>query len=124
VQQLFSNYKGTSTTLVTLNNKAVTGQDSLYSSAVIDSAKKQLIIKIVNASATSRNIELSLGSLKGKTSKAQWVQLACSDKLAFNSLAHPDRIHPETRSLNWNYKNQVVNLEGLSVNVFVVPYVH
>ncbi len=122
VQQLFSNYKGTNIASLTLNDKAVTGQDSLYSSAVIDSAKKQLIIKVVNASSTPRNFELSLGALKGKTSKAQWVQLACTDKLAFNSLAHPDVIRPETKIIGWNYKNQAIKVEGSSVNVFVVPY--
>jgi alpha-N-arabinofuranosidase len=122
VQQLFSNYKGTNTTSVTLNDKAVTGQDSLYSSAVIDSTKKQLIIKVVNASSTPRSIELTFDQAKGKAVKAQWTEIASPDKLAFNSIAHPDVIHPVTKTINWNYKNQTVKLEGLSVNVFVVPY--
>jgi alpha-N-arabinofuranosidase len=122
VQQLFSKYKGTNIASVLLNGKAVTGQDSLYSSAVFDADKKQLIIKVVNASAAQRSIELNIEQSKGKSSKAEWIQLASNDKLEFNSLNSPDRIHPDAKTISWNYKKQGVKLEGLSVNVFIVNY--
>ena len=48
VQKLFSNNKGTNVVPITENEKPVTGKDSLYSSAVIDKQKGELIIKIVN----------------------------------------------------------------------------
>jgi alpha-L-arabinofuranosidase len=122
VQQLFSNYKGTNVASVTIGDKAVTGQGNLYSSVVVDSVKKQLIIKIVNVSGTAQDVEFNLDQLKGKTNKAQWVQLACSDKLAFNSIAHPDQIHPENKTISWNFRKQDIKLEGQSVNVFILPY--
>ena len=122
VQQMFSKYKGTNIASVLLNGKAVTGQDSLYSSAVFDTNKKQLIIKVVNASTAPRNIELNVERSKGKNGKAEWIQLASNDKLTFNSLNDPDRVHPETKMITWNYKKQYVKLEGLSVNVFIVNY--
>jgi len=122
VQQVFSKYKGTNTASVLLNGKAVTGQDSLYSSAVFDSEKKQLIIKVVNASETQRSIELSTEQSKVRNGKAEWIRLASNDKLAFNSIDNPDSIHPETKTITWNYKKQEIKLEGLSVNVFIVNY--
>jgi alpha-L-arabinofuranosidase len=122
VQQMFSKYKGTNIASVLLNGKAVTGQDSLYSSAVFDSYKKQLIIKVVNASTTPRNIELNVEGSKGKNGNAEWIQLASSDKLLFNSIDNPYRIHPETRTIGWNYKKQEIKLESLSVNVLIVSY--
>jgi alpha-N-arabinofuranosidase len=120
VQQMFSKHRGTNTASVLLDGKAVTGQDSLYSSAVFDSEKKQLIIKIVNASATPRSIEL--GGDQKAAKQAQWIQLACNNKLAFNSITHPDVIHPETKAMSWNYKNQKIKLEPLSVNAFILDY--
>jgi alpha-L-arabinofuranosidase len=122
VQQLFSNYKGTRTATVLMNGEAVTGQDSLYSSAVVDTIKKQLIIKIVNASATTRNVVLELGQLQRKIKSAQWIALVCHDKLAFNSLAHPDLIHPETKTVTWKRKGPTVKLSALSVDVFILDY--
>jgi len=122
VQQIFSKYKGTNIASVLLNGKAVTGQDSLYSSAVFDSEKKQLIIKVVNASAAQRTIELSTEQSKVRNGKAEWIQLASNDKLAFNSIEKPNQIHPETKMIGWNYKKQEIKLEGLSVNVFIVNY--
>ena len=57
-----------------------------------------------------------------KNGKAEWIQLASNDKLAFNSIDNQDRVHPETKTIAWNYKKQEIKLEGLSVNVFVVNY--
>ena len=122
VQQMFSKYKGTNMASVLMDGKAVTGQDSLYSSAVFDLEKKQLVIKVVNAAATPRSIELNVEGARGKNAKAEWVQLASNDKLAFNSLDNPNQIRPETKTINWNYKKQDVKLEGLSANVFIVNY--
>ena len=81
-----------------------------------------MIIKVVNASTTPHNIELNVEGSKGKNGKAEWIQLTSSDKLAFNSIEKPDSIHPETKTITWNYKKQEAKLEGLSVNVFIVNY--
>src|SRR5205085_11852950 len=50
VQKLYSTNKGTHTVPALQNGKPLTGQDSLYASAVIDKKNNELIIKIVNAS--------------------------------------------------------------------------
>lgn len=63
VQKLYSLNKGTDVVSILSNNKVIAGQDSLYASAVIDRKKKEVIIKVINASANtiSRNI-----AIKGK----------------------------------------------------------
>jgi alpha-L-arabinofuranosidase len=47
VQQMYSLNKGTKVIPITMNNDAVTGQDSLFATAAIDSATNEVIIKLV-----------------------------------------------------------------------------
>src|SRR5262249_51642109 len=50
VQKLFATNKGSAVIPMTLGNEPLTGQDSLYGSAVIDNSTHELILKLVNAS--------------------------------------------------------------------------
>src|SRR5678809_813737 len=54
VQKLFSTNKGTNVVPALRNGLPVTGQDSLYVSAVLDKHTNDVIIKVVNASAKSQ----------------------------------------------------------------------
>ena len=50
VQQLFSTNSGTTVVPALINNQVIEGQDSIYASSVLDKAKGDLILKLVNAS--------------------------------------------------------------------------
>jgi alpha-N-arabinofuranosidase len=56
VQKLYSNNKGTNVVPAFINGKAVSGQDSLYVSSVIDKNTNDVIIKVVNASSSVKRL--------------------------------------------------------------------
>ena len=67
VQQLFAHNKGTNVLPLTMNKKNVTGaegQNGLFASAVYDKDKNELIVKVVNTSATAQPISLNFEGLK------------------------------------------------------------
>lgn len=71
VQKLFSLNKGTKIIPLTMDHKPVTGQDSLYASAVWDEPAKELVIKVVNALPKTQTVALSLEGLKNSGSPAR-----------------------------------------------------
>lgn len=122
VQKLFANYKGTNTVPVLENGKVLTGQDSIYASATIDAVKKQLLLKVVNASSTSRPYKIQLEG--GTTTKEAAVQqvLTAADKQAINTLDEPSMVAPRQQKLAVTRNTASVTLQPSSVNVFVIPY--
>src|SRR5207344_1309155 len=64
VQKLFSNNKGTNAVPALSNGKPLSGQDSLYSSAVIDKKTNDVIIKIVNSSSVEKNTSITVEGKK------------------------------------------------------------
>lgn len=64
VQKLFSTNKGTHVLGMTKEAKAISGVDGLYASSVIDTVKKEIIIKIVNTEKTTLNQTIVLDGKK------------------------------------------------------------
>jgi alpha-L-arabinofuranosidase len=70
VQKLYGNNAGTNLISITADGKAVTGQNGMFSSAVIDKANNEVIIKIVNTSATAQKAAIKVkGSKLAATGK-------------------------------------------------------
>ena len=113
VQQLFSINKGTAVVPVTLNNEVVAGQDSLYASAVIDSAAKEVIVKLVNASDKQRAAVIQLQGLKKLSNSAIVTVLKSDDLYSMNSFENPQKISPQ---------DMVLPLKGKSINFSAAPY--
>jgi alpha-N-arabinofuranosidase len=122
VQKLFSNNKGTDVVAITENEKPVAGKDSLYSSAVIDKQKAELIIKIVNIASVSQTVELNLTGIKLSKTDAVSQTLAANDLYSYNRLSELDNLKPEERkfSVKTNKFNQ--NLPAYSVTVLKIPF--
>jgi alpha-L-arabinofuranosidase len=122
VQKLFSNNKGTDVVAITENEKPVAGKDSLYSSAVIDKQKAELIIKIVNIASVSQTVELNLTGIKLSKTDAVSQMLAANDLYSYNRLSELDNLKPEERkfSVKTNKFNQ--NLPAYSVTVLKIPF--
>lgn len=64
VQQMYGMNAGTDVVPLTMDGKAVTGQDSLYASAVTDANTGELIVKLVNAGTKPVDVKVNVSGLK------------------------------------------------------------
>ena len=64
VQKLFSNNKGTDLIKISENGNPLKGENSLYASAVKDSKKGEIIIKIVNTNPKETSVEINPKQIK------------------------------------------------------------
>lgn len=117
VQQLFSLNKGNKVIPATLNNEAIAGQDSLYATAAIDTAKKEVIIKLVNASAKAQDNTISLEGVKKLASNATVISMQNNDLLAVNSFDAPLNVSPKTSSMEVKGKKIVLNAAPYSFTI-------
>lgn len=94
VQKLYATNKGTKTVPITLNNEVIAGKDGLFATAAIDEATNELIIKLVNTSATSKEQVISLEGIKSVTAPVKLSIMQNSDPGVMNSFEKPDSIIP------------------------------
>jgi alpha-N-arabinofuranosidase len=94
VQKLYSTNKGTNVVPALMNGKPLTGQDSLYVSAVIDKNTNDVIIKVVNASGKEQANTIKLEGIKKGVSKGLVTTLQSNDLESENSFAKPYNVAP------------------------------
>jgi alpha-N-arabinofuranosidase len=116
VQQLFSTNKGTDLLSITKEGKALTGQNSLYASAVKDANSKEIIVKLVNTAASAQDISIDLKGAK-LASKGTIIRLASSNTQDENTFADPKKITPKQTEYKITKGNQQLNLPAYSVTV-------
>jgi alpha-N-arabinofuranosidase len=121
VQKLFSTNKGTYVVAITENDKAITGKDSLYSSAVIDEQKGELIIKIVNSASISQQVELELKGCKMSKTEAIAQTLATDDIYSYNKVVELEKLKPDEKKLLINTNKFNHSLPAYSVSVLRIP---
>lgn len=95
VQQLFGNNAGTHVLALTMNGKAVSGQQNLYATAASDATDNTLIIKIANTGIDQKKISFILDGLKVGVHTVTLTHLNSSDLNAKNSFETPDLITPK-----------------------------
>jgi alpha-N-arabinofuranosidase len=112
VQKLFSINKGTQVLRLLQENAPVTGQHSLYASAVIDKKAKEIIFKIVNSSNDSKSETVEI---KGANVAATAIltTLKSESLEQVNSFNTPQAISPEEKT---------VAVKGKNINVTLAPY--
>lgn len=121
VQQLFSVNKGTHVVPVKYNGATPAGQDSLYASATIDEPGRQVLLKIVNASAGARKLEVLLeGAAAGKEALQQ--VLTAKHNGDFNTLDDPRRVAPAEKKIPAGRNRLELTAAPYSLNVIAVPY--
>jgi alpha-L-arabinofuranosidase len=121
VQKIFSNYKGTQVIPVLCENRNLTGQDSLYSSATNDKTAGKIYIKLINISTLARSVSLNLQGLSfGKECLAEILK--SGDRYSYNSISNPKVIYPVTKTLAITGKKINIAVDPISVNVFVLNY--
>lgn len=121
VQQMYACNKGTNVLPLTMNGKAVAGQegqDGLFASAVVDKQKGEMIVKVANTSDKTQEVTLNLNGLKGSRS-ASLTTLQCDNMDAENTLDNPNKIRPvETTATCESKKNATVLSDKLPAKSF------
>jgi alpha-L-arabinofuranosidase len=120
VQKLFSANKGTQVVPILQNGAVLAGKDSLYASATIDAAAKQVILKIVNVSAHPQSLQINLQGVQAAKATAQ-QQVLTANTLAINTLDDPGKVVPVTHPLTAGNR-LAVNAAPASLNVIAIPY--
>ncbi len=121
VQKMFSTNAGTDVVLALVDGKALTGQDSLYASAIVDSKTSELVIKLVNVAKKPASLNLSLEGRKVSGSEINLQVLANSDLTTYNRIGKPEVVTPVERKLKISGKKIVFNLDAYSVTVARIP---
>ncbi|MBL7738561.1 MAG: alpha-L-arabinofuranosidase [Chitinophagaceae bacterium] len=112
VQKLYATNKGTHAIPALLNNKAVTGQDSLYASAVFDKGTNEVIIKIVNASFAEKTTGFSIEGVK-KLLPQGTITVLTGQPDEVNSLDTPFAVSPVVTT---------VPVKGKKIDVALKPF--
>lgn len=119
VQKLYSLNKGTQVVPLTMEGKAIAGQDSLYASACVDDKTKELIIKVANVSAVAQSSVLALDGAKKTAAVADCIVLKGNVE-ALNSFEKPDNITPQYSTAAVKNKKVAVTLAPYSFTVIKV----
>lgn len=121
VQQMYACNKGTNVLPLTMNGKAVAGQegqDGLFASAVVDKQKGEVIVKVANTSDKTQEVTLNLNGMKGSRS-ASLTTLQCDNMDAENTIDNPNKIRPvETTATCESKKNATVLSDKLPAKSF------
>lgn len=123
VQQLYSLNKGTHAVPALLEGKPLSGRDSLYASAVIDSVNKELIIKLVNAGNKTENFEFNLAGIKSVKGAMTVTSMHGAELLAYNTLDKPASVTPVTSSIAVKGKKIIQALPASTFTVLRIMYV-
>jgi alpha-L-arabinofuranosidase len=119
VQKLYATNNGTNVLSALLNGKAVTGQDSLYASAVIDKKTNEVIIKIVNSAGNDKTVSFAVEGVKKLATQASVTVLSgLPDQI--NSLDNPFEVAPVSTTQTIKGKKIDVTLKLNSFTVIRV----
>jgi alpha-L-arabinofuranosidase len=104
-----------------LNEKVIAGQDSLYASAVVDTAQHELIIKIAHTKAGEQGITIDMGRQLKKGINAMMYTLANTDLETVNEIDEPKRISPQKTQLPLQGNQLRLQLPGYAFVVLKIP---
>jgi alpha-L-arabinofuranosidase len=121
VQKLFSINKGTDLVPVFENGEAIKGKDSLYASSVWDRNAGEVVIKIVNPSATARPVNTTIKGAKAKTKEARIQELSSPDQQVVNNFESPRAIYPVESVVPVKNNNVALTLRPFSLTIIRVP---
>lgn len=118
VQKLYSTNKGTNVVPALMDGKSVSGQDSIYVSAVIDKYTDDVIIKVVNASANAINKMITINGAKKLTPGATVTVLKSNSVLDVNSFAAPATVSPVASAIQLKGNKMAAALPAYSFSVY------
>jgi alpha-N-arabinofuranosidase len=114
-QVLFASYLGDHTVASKLENAGA----KLFYSATIDTAKKQLYLKLVNASSDPQPVQIALPGTQPK-SMAKLIRLSAPDTQTTNSIDDPNRLVPVESPVHDVSTDFSLTLPGYSIQVLQI----
>jgi len=100
VQKLYSLNKGTNVISILADNKVISGQDSVYASAVVDQATKEMIVKVINVSNEEKAYAINVQGGKKLAAKGLLTILNSANLDAENSFENAINITPKENKLS------------------------
>ena len=94
VQKMFSLNKGTTILPVQVDGSPKNGQGDLFTSATLDKPKSEVVVTLVNPSATARPVHINLAGAKPLAKNGKSFVISSSDLKAENSLTQPTKVAP------------------------------
>ncbi|RZL17623.1 MAG: alpha-L-arabinofuranosidase [Pedobacter sp.] len=121
VQKLFSSNKGTHVLSALTDSKVISGQDSVYASAVRDEKLKSIIIKVVNTSSIAKVKDIAFDGLQklGKEVKVVTIEGKPAEKNSFDT---PSVISPKESKAKISGKKMKVELAPHSFTLLNISY--
>jgi alpha-N-arabinofuranosidase len=113
VQKLFSTNKGTSVLNMLQNNKPLTGQQGLYTTAAVDKQTSEIILKLVNTTDKIQTNSFVIQTSRKIEPKAKLTVLKNESLEGMNTIDKPDVIKPV---------DQDITLKGKNFEMSVSPY--
>lgn len=117
VQKLFSENRGSTILPVLLDGSGKNGQRDIFASASFDSKLREIILKLVNVTASPLKVQINLAGVRSVSKGGKAIILASSDLHAENSLAEPTKIAPVEQSLSVSSPEFDYTLAPLSLTV-------
>lgn len=117
VQKLFAANKGSYTVSILKDKEVIAGKDSIYASATIDDASKELILKLVNISRKSVPLKFSFAGGSVKSQNANIEVLKNKDLTVWNSFSNPLNVGINLQKVKVSGRSLMLSLDGNSVNV-------
>src|SRR2546425_5102347 len=99
VQKLFSTNKGTHILPVLLDGSPKNGQQNLYASASLDKPSGEVVLKVVNAGASPRDVRINLAGAQTVKRVGKAYVMASADLKAENSFERPTQVSPLERQV-------------------------
>jgi len=122
VQKLFATNLGTRILPVAINGSAENNQKRLYASASLQEKTSEVILKAVNATGSTRAVEISLEGVRGSNGRARLITLSSQDLKAENTLDEPQHVSPTARDIEISSPKVHLDLGPNSVTVLRLPY--
>jgi alpha-N-arabinofuranosidase len=121
VQKLFSVNRGTRVLPVQLNGSPKNGQQNLFTSASLDDKSGEVVLKIVNTEAASKDVRISLAGAPKVVQSGKAFVLANADLKAENSLDDAKKLSPVEQSVAGSSGEIAIRLSPNSLTVLRVP---
>ena len=120
VQQLFATNRGTHVLKLKENGEPVIGASGLYATAAKDANTRQVIVKIVNTTATPQSVDLALEGVSDLDPQGTLTVLKSDDLGQVNSFASPAQISPAEKTVEIAGDQIVVTVDPYSLSVLKV----
>lgn len=119
VQALYAQNKGTNVLQTTIAKPTPKGEDGIFSSAVYDKEKDEVIVKVINTTEQAKNVAIKLNGMKS-ISKVNTITLDCSDYEMENTVDNPNAIVPQEASIQADGTTINANVAGKNFVVFKI----